>query len=94
MMMAQVSTTTPGVRQLGGAFKQEILGACMDLGTVLMALLLREIERIVPVDAVWQAEFAALGEERRQWHRAAFGGDRGKNGSQSPAPASDPHPCA
>jgi hypothetical protein len=93
LMMVQVSTETAGMRQLGGSFRQEILGACMNLGTLLMALLLYEIARIVPVDDVWQAEFSALGEGRREWHQAAFGGGSEGNGSQSPAPASDPQPC-
>ncbi len=72
LMMVQVSTTTPGMRQLGGPLNEALLGACMDLGTVLMALLHHEIQHIAPVDADWETPFDALGEDRRQWQRAAF----------------------
>lgn len=94
LMMVQVSTETPGVRQLGANFNPGLLGACMDLGTVLMALLLREMERIVPIDDAWETEFKTLGEARRQWHRAAFGAGPIEDGPQSPAPAANAQPGA
>ena len=63
LMMVQVSTETPGMRQLGANFNKDLLGVIMDRGTVFMAMLLREIEYIVPVEDAWQAESDALGEE-------------------------------
>jgi hypothetical protein len=85
LMMVQVSTETPGMRQLGANFNKDLLGVIMDRGTVFMAMLLREIEYIVPVEDAWQAESDLLGEEQRQWHKAAFGEEPSEDVPESPA---------
>lgn len=89
LMMVQVSTKTPGMRQLGGALNEGLLGACLDLGTVLMAMLLNEIQHIARVDGDWKAKFDVLREERRQWHQAAFSKNAG-----APASPTDPSPIS
>ena len=86
LMMVQVSTESAGMRNLGAIFNQELLGVVMDRGTLFMAMLLNEIEHIVPVDAAWRAEFDALGEERRQWHKAAFDQVPGDDTPESSVP--------
>jgi hypothetical protein len=83
LMMVQVSTETAGMRNLGANFNPDLLGAVMDRGTLFMAMLLNEIENIVPVDAAWRAEFDALGEEQRQWHKTAFDTEPGDDTPQS-----------
>ena len=79
LMMVQVSTDTASMRQLGANFNRELLGSVMSWGTVFIALLLREIEHIVPSDEQWRAEFDALGEDRRRWHAATLGDALGKD---------------
>ena len=86
LMMVQVSTATPGMRQLGANFDRGLLGNVMSLGTVFMAMLLRQIEHLVAVDTAWQSEFDAIGEERRQWHKAELGEEPSEDTSDSPAP--------
>ena len=85
LMMAQVSTEIAGMRQLGANVDRGLLGNVMSLGTVFMALLLREIEHIVPADAAWQTEFDSIGKERNEWHKAEIGEEPSDDAHRSAA---------